>query len=339
MSVTAHPGSRAAIVTTLRNAGNVLGSFIAYHLALGFGRLYLFFDDPADPDLPRAAAHARVTAIGHDRELRERWRHLPQYSGQAQFLDREVMARQVLNTELAMELARADGFDWLLHIDSDELFYSPRQSVAEHFDLVEKQRLETVVYLNYEAAPDRDEIGDFFREVDLFKVPPHLNGRPVTPALVKAVQSTPQLHPDFFKFYATGKSAVRLSAEGMRPAGVHHFVRQNAGWQTGQSAHQFVLHFACCGFENFWNKYQTLGAFSDKWWDRYGIAELVGRFHLDARDVVATGDREAARAFYRSRLAILDERRVSELLAVGALARFSQPKEILATQSVSERRG
>ena len=168
MSVTAHPGSRAAIVTTLRNAGNVLGSFIAYHLALGFGRLYLFFDDPADPDLPRAAAHARVTAIGHDRELRERWRHLPQYSGQAQFLDREVMARQVLNTELAMELARADGFDWLLHIDSDELFYSPRQSVAEHFDLVEKQRLETVVYLNYEAAPDRDEIGDFFREVAMF---------------------------------------------------------------------------------------------------------------------------------------------------------------------------
>lgn len=324
--------SGAAIVTTLRNAGNILDSFIAYHLAIGFRRIYLFFDDPADPDLPRAAAHPDVTAIAHDQALRERWRHLPQYSEQATFVDREVMARQVLNTGLAMELARNDGFDWLLHIDSDELFHSPQQSVPEHFEAAGKQGLETVVYLNYEAAPESDEIGDFFREVDLFKVPPHLNKRTVTPALVNAVKSTPQLHPDFFKFYASGKSAVRLSAAGMRPAGVHHFVRHDAAWQTGQSANQFILHFACCGFENFWTKYVTLGRFADKWWDRYDIAQLVGRFHLDARDVVATGDREAARAFYRTRFAIQDQHRVNELLAFGALARFSQPREVLARQ-------
>src|SRR5581483_11796741 len=99
---------RAAIVTTLRNAGNVLDSFIAWHLGIGFAHLYLFFDDPADPDLPRLSADPRVTAIAHDPVLRERWRHLPQFAGQQAFLDREVMARQVLNTELAMELARED---------------------------------------------------------------------------------------------------------------------------------------------------------------------------------------------------------------------------------------
>jgi hypothetical protein len=324
--------SRAAIVTTLRNAGNVLDSFITYHLAIGFGRIYLFFDDPADPDLPRIAAHPRVTAIAHDSELRKRWRNLPQYSEQCAFLDREVMARQVLNAELAMQLARTDGFDWLLHIDSDELFYSPFQSAAEHFETVDTQRLETVVYMNYEAAPERDEIADYFREVDLFKVPPHLNRAPVTPALVNAVKSTPQLHPDFFKFYASGKSAVRLSAAGMRPTGVHHFVRPDAGWEAGQAAQQFILHFACCGFENFWTKYATLGRFADKWWDRYDIAQLVGRFHLDARDIVATGDRDAARAFYRNHFAFQDERRVKELLALGVLARFTQPKQIIARQ-------
>ena len=163
---------RAAICTTLRNAGPVLDSFVAYHLAIGFERLYLFFDDPSDPDLPRASLHAAVTAIPNDARLREHWRSLPQYPEQSAFIDSEVMARQVLNTEFAMELARPDGFNWLLHIDADELFYSPLQSAAEHFEQVERQQLETVVYLNYEAIPERDEIGDFFREVDLFKVPP-----------------------------------------------------------------------------------------------------------------------------------------------------------------------
>jgi hypothetical protein len=152
------------------------------------------------------------------------------------------------------------------------------------------------------------------------------------PALVNAVKITPQLHPDFFKFYASGKSAVRLSAAGMRPTGVHHFVRPDAGWEAGRSAQEFILHFACCGFENFWTKYVTLGRFADKWWDRYDIARLVGRFHLDARDIVATGDRDAARAFYRNHFAFQDERRVKELLALGVLARFTQPKQIIARQ-------
>src|SRR5205807_846691 len=157
---------RAAICTTLRNAGPVLESFIAYHLAIGFERLYLFFDDPTDPDLARVSAHPTVTAIPHDTRLREHWRRLPQYPEQSAFTDSEVMARQVLNVEMAMQLARAAGFTWLLHIDADELFYSPLQSAAEHFEQVERQQLETVVYLNYEAIPERDEIGDFFREID-----------------------------------------------------------------------------------------------------------------------------------------------------------------------------
>lgn len=325
----------AAIVTTLRNAGNVLDSFINYHLSIGFGRLYLFFDDANDRDLPRVAGHPSVTAIPHDGNLRKRWRELPQYSEQSAFLDREVMARQVLNTELAMEMARAGGFAWLLHIDSDELFYSPFESAAAHFESLENQPLETVQYMNYEAVPERDEVDDFFREIDLFKVPPHLNKRKVTPDLVQAIRRTPQLHPNFFNFYASGKSAVRLSAAGMRPTGVHHFVRPEKRWEAGEANRHFVLHYACCGFENFWTKYVTLGRFADQWWEKYDIANLVGRFHLEARDVVATGDREAARAFYRNRVSIQDNHRISELLALGVLARFPHPRQILSSASIS----
>jgi hypothetical protein len=65
-----------AIVTTLRDPGPSLESFISYHRAIGFSELFLFFDDPADRDLPRAAARSGVTAIPCDEALRERWRAL-----------------------------------------------------------------------------------------------------------------------------------------------------------------------------------------------------------------------------------------------------------------------
>ena len=321
--------SGAAIATTLKNAGNVLDSFIAYHLAIGFEHIFLFFDDAADPGIGRAATYPKVTAIAHDAALRQRWRALPQYEEQAPFIDREVMARQVLNVELAMQLAREGGFEWLLNIDSDELFFSPDEPATAHFDALNKQPIETIAYLNYEALPERDDIGDFFREVDLFKVPPELNRRPITADVARAVKATPQFNPDFFNFYGTGKSAVRLSALGMRPNGVHGFVRRSGQWQAAESRRHSILHYACCGFDAFWTKYVTLGRFSDSWWEKYDIAASIGRFHLDARDVVARGDREAARAFYRRRVAMEDINRVDALIALGVLARFPQPRQIL----------
>ena len=321
--------AQAAIVTTLKDAGEVLDSFIAYHLAIGFAHIFLFFDDPADPGLARAAAHPGVTAIPHDAALHERWRALPQYGEHAPFIEREVMARQVLNVELAMDLARERGFDWLLNIDSDELFFSPDESANQHFAALSKQPVETIVYLNYEAMPERDDIGDFFREVDLFKVPPELNRRPITAEIVRAVKATPQFNPDFFHFYGAGKSALRLSASGMQPNGVHSFVRRVGQWQAAESRRHTILHYACCGFDAFWKKYVTLGRFSDQWWEKYDIAASIGRFHLDARDVVATGRPDAARAFYRQRVAMEDKERVDALIKLGVLARFPQPRQII----------
>jgi hypothetical protein len=321
---------RAAIVTTLRNAGAGLDSFVAYHLAVGFEHIYLFFDDPADPDLPRVAANPRVSAIPCDTALRRAWMSLPGYSDQADFVDVEVMARQLLNVELAMTLARERGLGWLLHIDADELFYPNAESAAQHFAWLEGTGFfDTMTYRNHEAVPERDDIGDFFREVDLFKVPADLRSEPITDEGRKLLQETPQLQPRFFHFYNNGKSAVRLSAPDMQPKDVHAFFRPNGEHAGAQHTQHFILHYACCGFENFWMKYATLGRFSDQWWKKYDIGTLIGPVHLQARDVVASGDREAARDFYRQRIAIEDRPRIDALLACGLLARFPQPRRIL----------
>ena len=307
----------------------MLDSFVSYHRAIGFSHLFLFFDDPADPDLPRARAKSDVTAIAHDAALREAWRTLPSYPLHSGSLDSEVMSRQVLNVEHAMRLARQRGYGWLLNIDSDELFFSPRQNVAEHFAQLSASPAETVFYLNYEAVPEQEEIADFFREVDLFKLPcgsvqTHL------PAVMRQVeQSVPQLNP-FFHFYTNGKAAVRLGIDGLVTAGVHRFRHLSRPIREVQSLPEFVLHYPCCGFETFWTKYATLGLFADKWWGTQDIASAIGTFHLEARDVVLRGDRDAARAFYRERVAVCDPDKAKKLIGYGLVTRLNSPREIIA---------
>lgn len=325
-----NPHRNAAIVTTLRNAGGMIDSFIAYHLAIGFGHLFLFFDDPADPDLTRLASYPQITAVAHDPALRRQWQTMPEYSALRSFLDTEVMARQTLNVGVAMEMAREQGFGWLLHIDSDELFYTPHESVAAHFAAADKSRPGAIQYFNFEAVPETDDIADPFRQVDLFKIPPSLGPGPYNPEGEAVLRATPQLPQGlFFHFYSNGKSAVRLDARGMRPAGVHGF--DGPEIQPGSAAvpPAYILHYACCGFESFWTKYRTLGDFSDRWLDKDDIRSAIGSLHLDARDVVAKGDRSAGLAFYRQRIAITDLARADALIRHGILLRISEPRQVL----------
>jgi hypothetical protein len=322
--------AKAAIVTTLRDAGAMLDSFIRWHLETGFVRLYLFFDDPNDPDLQRLKDHPGITAIAHDAALRQRWTALPDYSAMQPHLDSEVMARQVLNAGIALELARRDGMDWLLHIDSDELFYSPLDPVSRHFAGLEG--FDVISYANFEAVPEVDDIADPFRAVDLFKVAPSLNPGPHTPEGEALLRATPQLPAGFhFHFYDNGKSALRVGAQGARPEGVHRFVTARGAAGQAPAPAAYVLHYACCGFEAFWGKYRRLGGFPDHWFDAQDIRATIGPLHLDARDIVASGDREAALAFYRQRIAIKDRARAEALIGHGVLMRIAEPKKLLAS--------
>jgi len=158
---------RLAIATTLRNAAPVLESFIRYHRAVGFDHLFLFFDDPEDRALAEAQRDDHVTAIPNDEHLQQRWKASTLFA--APFAQAEVMARQCLNLEVAIDLARQRHIDWLLHIDVDELFYSAHQSVQDHFAILTARQVPGIIYPNYEAVPEQVDVVDYFKEVTLFK--------------------------------------------------------------------------------------------------------------------------------------------------------------------------
>jgi hypothetical protein len=321
---------KAAIVTTLRNPGRALESFIKYHLALGFDHIFLFFDHPDDSPVPgEAQLDSKVTYVPCDATVQEKWRRSKLYridSGVRQHIDSEVMARQMLNVEIAVQLALERQMDWLLHIDVDELFYSPNQSVQEHFLSLARTGVQAVTYLNYEAVPENVVIEDCFREVTLFKK--HrltLAGKSLSEKQKELVKDIPQFPRKYFYFYDNGKSAARLSPE-LLPEGVHRFnLAVGALTRTFGKGGPSILHYSCCGFDNFWQKHTTR-KFPDKW---FGKNEIE-RIYLEAQDVVSLGDKKAAREFYEKQFVLSDQALISALIENGLLCRILEPSNLLA---------
>ncbi len=330
-------GQRAAIATTLRNAEPVLESFIVYHLSVGFERLFLFFDDPSDPSLGIARRFTEVTPVLHDAALRRRWEAAPMVAEgwNPGCIDTEVMARQMLNAQVAMEMALEQGIDWLLHIDADELFYSFTESAPEHFRQLADRGVACVSYPNHEAVPERADVDDFFREVTLFKRNPTTRNDPgFTPRQSQLLRSVPQIPRKFFLFYGNGKSAARVSAAA-RVASVHDWQVQ-AGQRLKAHKNPVILHYPVCGFRHFWDKYATLGRFDDRWFGTIDINRAIGSFHTESRDVVSGGDREAARRFYEERVVIGDRATIRELIDSGLFLRVSEPADFLARRTLPD---
>ncbi|PIK93525.1 hypothetical protein SYN60AY4M2_13695 [Synechococcus sp. 60AY4M2] len=153
--------ARVCIITTVRDPGVCLESFIRHHLALGIAHIYIFFDDPEDPAIQVALQFSDVTAIPNDEALQVQQALgnvlYPKYGPHVGY---EVMARQILNVETAIQLALDQGMDWILRIDGDELFYPGQTTAPNWFDRVSDDIFQ-VTFLNHEAAPEAFEIEDY----------------------------------------------------------------------------------------------------------------------------------------------------------------------------------
>lgn len=330
----------AAIVTTLKNPGPSLDSFIKYHLGIGFSNIFLFFDDPRDPSIARARKYPNVVVIKTDARLRRSWQKTNIAATNPylyEFRKSEVSLRQELNVEIAIQLALQKNVDWLLHIDSDELFYPFQETVPAHFQSLSDRRIENVIYANYEGIPETLDMEDYFKEVTLFKknffMLPELF---LSRQQKRVTKGIPQLPDRLFLFYADGKSAARLTNR-LLPDGVHRFKAKQLlrSRDSSQPARRgispsicksaAILHYPCCGFSNFWRKYKTLGSFGDKWFNQIDIAESIGSFHQDSRDIVLRNRKEKAREFYKSRV-VIDKKSVIKLLIDNGVAcRIKEP--------------
>lgn len=115
--------TRWGIVTTAKEAPDLLLAFAAHHASIGASRIYLYLDDP-DPGLAR-----RLSAIpGVEVTLCDDtyWQLIRGKRPDAQ------EHRQIEN---AMDAYERTDVDWLIHIDADE-FIDPRGDIATELGFV-----------------------------------------------------------------------------------------------------------------------------------------------------------------------------------------------------------
>ena len=205
-----------AIVATVRNPGPSFKTWIAYHLHQA-DHLYIFLDKPGTGDEQLIPANPRVTGLAGDQ--------LSWMTGQ-----NGVMQRQSANVWRALGLCRKEGFTWLLHIDADELIWSPQASIKAYFNRVDDD-VSQVSFVNHEVVNQFEAADDYFREMHLFKRNSYefpadhwIHGR----------------RHKFFSSYGNGKSAVRVEKHNAAD-GVHRF-HVTAG-RTQYERNAGVLHY------------------------------------------------------------------------------------------------
>ena len=107
-----------ALALVVRDERRFLARHLAYHRALGVSRAYVYLDRCADDSGAIARSFGFTTVVERDRDPAERFMSTYQTGVLA-----DALAR-----------ARADGVDWLLHVDADEFAFGENAAEPDNAD-------------------------------------------------------------------------------------------------------------------------------------------------------------------------------------------------------------
>eukprot|EP00795_Rhopilema_esculentum_P013807 gene13807-4736_t len=224
-----------AIVSTWRgHSDSWANSWLRYHIGIGFSRFYLFFDDPvADKDLIKSLSTASeykpfLTIIKVDNAYRKRF-WTPDESKKSKdpeqlllprlgvYLKTDHTSRQQLNVARAGVMAKADGVNWLLHMDADELFWIERLKsgiARSFFKQLHNRKITHLTLINDEMIPLTPEFDFKNRKKDPFHQRMHFKRNLM--ALNKPEENDLAQHYErskgaaFFLGYMCGKGVARV---------------------------------------------------------------------------------------------------------------------------------
>ncbi|HMO71211.1 MAG TPA: glycosyltransferase family 2 protein [Paracoccaceae bacterium] len=188
------------ICTTVKAPVDQVLAFAAHHLALGPARIWLHFDDPDDPALPRAADLPRVTAVACGEAY---WQAL---------LGRRPGKHQLRQSRNVERVYTLGAVPWLLHIDIDE-FLLPRRLVPEVLSEVPDD-CPVLRLAPWEALHDPSLRPDIFTARHFRRA---LKGRAWDPLRRAVFGDYADLLPQGALSHAVGKCFFRRGVPGMQP--------------------------------------------------------------------------------------------------------------------------
>jgi hypothetical protein len=240
-------------VTTLRASLNQTLQFVRYHLSAGAEQVILYFDNPTDPAIDVLSGADRVTVIPCD----ERHWETAGLSGDCSLED-----RQVYNATQGFRQARSRGYDWVVHIDSDELLYAEEGLRKALTSVAASQRV--VRFQTLEAVPSRHDHVCPFEEINMFRVN---KGQRYKRLANRLGCQGAFYHGEYFRGHTAGKAATRTSAD-VSVLHIHEPIMDDGTRSAFIPVENgYVLHYDCCGVK----------AFRSKWSRRFDGTETVAR--------------------------------------------------------------
>ncbi|KAK4378022.1 hypothetical protein RND71_004318 [Anisodus tanguticus] len=169
----------------------------------------------------------------------------------------ELFVKQSLNMEMAIIMARENGVNWIIHLDTDELLhpagaseYSLRRLLA---DLPED--VDLAVFPNYESSVERDDVKEPFSEVSMFKKNyDHLPKETYFGNYKEATRG----NPNYFLTYGNGKSAARVQ-DYLRPNGAHRWHNYMKSPKEIKLDEAAVLHYTYPKFSDLTSRRDRCG--------------------------------------------------------------------------------
>lgn len=210
-------------ITTINAPLNQTISFVNYHLNIGIDKMFLFFDNPKDEAIEILKDYKKVICFKCDDE---------HWNNQGVTNKISIERKQKLNSKIVLE----KKYDWVIHIDSDELIYL-KKPLKEFLNKISKDT-DFMRLVTMEALPEKTHYKNRLEEVDLFKI------------------NIPKISKRYFMGNSAGKSITRISNR-IEDLGIHTPNAKN-GYNL---KHKFsltgrILHYDCCGFEDWESKWK-----------------------------------------------------------------------------------
>lgn len=223
--------SKICIISTVKAPMNETLMFINYHQNIGVDRTFIFFDEPSDVAVDRLVDREAVTCIRCNDSY---WR---QHGGAR---PAAIEDRQVINNNNGLEMARAQGFDWAIFIDHDELVRADENLKASlsriDADVVRFKIFETI---------SENEYYDNIYAATLFKT--SARSLQIRAAMLLGCRRA-FFEGKYYRGHMDSKVALRVRSAIQRMA-IHGPAASEVGYVEKKAPEIKLLHYDCVGFD------------------------------------------------------------------------------------------
>jgi hypothetical protein len=273
--------ARTCLVSTIRSTRVDTIRFINYHLNIGVDEIVLFFDDPVDESFADVCEYEGVRPVLCDETY---WRR---HGGRPISIEE----RQEINATVALQLAISNRFEWIIHLDSDELIASS----ADLKSILEKCSADVIRFSIREAVCMRERYESIFGATS-FKVRSS-DIKPYRLKIAKVLGCDGVFFLDeYFRGHAASKAAVKISSK-IRSLGLHgpKATAPEASIKEIVTSSIVLLHYDSVGIE----------AWRTKWRRRIDGSGTAVRIRANRREQLerftkAGGDESAERVIYNN---------------------------------------